>query len=275
MAGDGPSPATAASRAAPIWAGPSWAGLLLDRPRVMGVLNVTPDSFSDGGLFLDPGAAIAAGIAMVEAGADIVDIGGESTRPRSLPTPPEIERMRVLPVVRGLAAAGVRVSVDTRHADTAAAALDAGAAIVNDVSGLAFDPGMAPLVAARGCPVVLMHMRGTSADMYAEARYTDVLLEVRAELADRLAAAAAAGIAHSRIVIDPGIGFSQAPAAFHGTAPPPAGTGLARLPHPGGGVAQILPGGGGGRGRSAAPHAGLAGGRAVRDRPGGCAPARA
>lgn len=189
-----------------------WADLSLDRPRVMGVLNVTPDSFSDGGDHLDPQAAIAAGLAMVGAGADIIDVGGESTRPRSQPTPPDIERMRILPVIRGLAAAGVRISVDTRHAATMAAALDAGAAIVNDVSALAFDAAAAPLVAARGCPVVLMHMRGSPSDMYALARYDDVVADVRRELAARVRAARLAGVRAEAIAIDPGIGFAKTPA---------------------------------------------------------------
>ncbi len=186
-----------------------WAGLSLDRPRIMGVLNVTPDSFSDGGVHLDPEAAIAAGRAMAAAGADIIDIGGESTRPASQPTPPDEEQRRILPVIRVLAAAGLRISVDTRHASTMEAALDAGAMIVNDVYALAFDPAAAPLVAARGCPVVLMHTRGTPAAMYAEAHYDDVAAEVRLELAARIAAAERAGIDRSKIAIDPGIGFAK------------------------------------------------------------------
>jgi dihydropteroate synthase len=186
-----------------------WAGLTLDRPRVMGVLNVTPDSFSDGGDFLDHDAAVAAGVAMAAAGADIVDVGGESTRPRSQPTPPNVEQARILPVIRGLASAGLRVSVDTRHATTMAAALDAGAAIVNDVSGLAFDPASAALVAARGCPIVLMHMRGEPTNMYTQATYDDVVQDVRRELAERIARAERAGVAPDRIAIDPGIGFAK------------------------------------------------------------------
>jgi dihydropteroate synthase len=186
-----------------------WAGLTLDRPRVMGVLNVTPDSFSDGGDFLDHDAAVAAGVAMAAAGADIVDVGGESTRPRSQPTPPNVEQARILPVIRGLASAGLRVSVDTRHAPTMAAALDAGAAIVNDVSGLAFDPASAALVAARGCPIVLMHMRGEPTNMYIQATYDDVVQDVRRELAERIARAERAGVAPDRIAIDPGIGFAK------------------------------------------------------------------
>jgi len=186
-----------------------WAGLTLDRPRVMGILNVTPDSFSDGGIHLDPDAAIQAGLAMAEAGADIIDVGGESTRPGADPTSPAEEQARVLPVIRHLAAAGLRISIDTRHATTMAAALDAGAAIVNDVTALSHDPAAAPLLAARGCPVVLMHMRGDFATMYAQAVYTDVAREVRDELAARIAAAEAAGISRARIAIDPGIGFAK------------------------------------------------------------------
>jgi dihydropteroate synthase len=191
-------------------AAPIWAGLTLDRPRVMAVLNVTPDSFSDGGR-LDPETAIAAGIAMRDDGADIVDVGGESARPGASPTPPEIERSRILPVIRGLAAAGVLVSVDTCHAATMAAALDAGAAIVNDISALSHDPDAAAVVAERGCPVVLMHMRGTPATMMGLARYDDVAAEVMAELAVRVAAAEQAGIGREAIAIDPGFGFAKHP----------------------------------------------------------------
>jgi dihydropteroate synthase len=175
----------------------------------MGVLNVTPDSFSDGGEYLNSQVAIAAGLAMAAAGADIIDVGGESTRPGALQTPPDVEQSRILPVIRCLASAGLRVSVDTRHAATMAAALDAGAAIVNDVSALSHDPGAAPLAAARGCPVVLMHMRGSPADMYAEARYDDVVLDVRRELAERIAVAERAGVGTGGIAIDPGIGFAK------------------------------------------------------------------
>jgi dihydropteroate synthase len=188
----------------------TWAGLTLDRPRVMGVLNVTPDSFSDGGR-LDPEVAIAAGLAMRDDGADIVDVGGESARPGASPTPPEIERARILPVIRALAAAGVLISVDTCHAETMAAALDAGAAIVNDITGLTHDPDAAALVAARRCPVVLMHMRGTPATMMGLARYDDVAAEVTAELTLLIQAAARAGIARDAIAIDPGFGFAKHP----------------------------------------------------------------
>jgi dihydropteroate synthase len=188
--------------------GSVWAGLTLDRPRVMGVLNVTPDSFSDGGR-TDPDSAIAAGLGMRDDGADIVDVGGESTRPGAAPTSPEIERARILPVIRALAATGVLISVDTRHAATMAAALDAGASIVNDVTALTHDPDSAALVAERGCPVVLMHSRGTPATMMGLARYNGVLAEVMVELADRVAAAEQAGIRREAIAIDPGFGFAK------------------------------------------------------------------
>jgi dihydropteroate synthase len=201
---------------------PIWAGLTLDRPRVMGVLNVTPDSFSDGGR-IDPDVAIAAGLAMRDDGADIVDVGGESTRPGAQPTSTETECARILPVIRALAAAGVLVSVDTCHAETMAAALDAGAAIVNDISALAHDPEAAALVAARGCPVVLMHMRGTPATMMGLATYDDIVAEVMTELADRIAAAERAGVQRDAIAIDPGFGFAKHPphslALLRGLAP--------------------------------------------------------
>ena len=187
----------------------TWAGLRLDTPRLMAILNVTPDSFSDGGTYTDPGAAIAAGLAMVAEGADIVDIGGESTRPGSVPVPPDQEQARVLPVVRGLAAAGVRISIDTRNAATMQAALEAGAAIVNDVTALAHDPAALGVVARHGCPVVLMHMRGTPATMNRHAHYTDIAAEVAAELAARIDVAERAGIARDAIAIDPGIGFAK------------------------------------------------------------------
>jgi len=175
----------------------------------MGVLNVTPDSFSDGGDFLEPDAAIAAGLAMSAAGADIVDVGGESTRPSSQSTPSTVERARIIPVIRALAAKGVCVSVDSRHAETMAAALDAGAKIVNDVYALAYDPAAAPVIAAHGCPVVLMHMRGTPSEMYAQAHYIDVAGEVVAELRERVEAAQRAGIRRDNIAVDPGIGFAK------------------------------------------------------------------
>lgn len=190
---------------------PPWAGLSSDRPMVMGILNVTPDSFSDGGRFLDPAAAIEAGRRMLAQGADILDIGAESTRPGAPPLDPAEEQARLLPVVRALAAHGL-LSVDTRNAATMAAALEAGARIVNDVSALAHDPRAPATVARAGCPVVLMHMRGTPATMRAHATYADVAAEVFRELAARIATAEAAGIARENIVADPGIGFAKTPA---------------------------------------------------------------
>ena len=175
----------------------------------MGILNVTPDSFSDGGDHLDAHAAVSAGLAMAMAGAAIVDVGGESTRPGAAATPPGLEQARVLPVIRALAGQGVRVSVDTRNAATMAAALDAGAAIVNDVTALAHDPGAAAVCARHGCPVVLMHMRGTPDTMNRNATYTDLMGEVIEELTARLAAAVAAGIARTAVALDPGVGFAK------------------------------------------------------------------
>lgn len=179
-------------------------------PAVMGIINVTPDSFSDGGRYFDPGRATEAGRAMVSAGAAILDIGGESTRPtESAVVSPEEEQCRILPVIHALRDCGIPVSVDTRNAATMAAALDAGATIINDVSGLTYDPHAAELIAHRGCPVVLMHMRGTPQTMNAHAVYDDVALEVTRELAERVAAAERAGIAREKIVVDPGIGFAK------------------------------------------------------------------
>jgi dihydropteroate synthase len=172
----------------------------------MGILNLTPDSFSDGGAHPDP---VAAGFALLEAGADIVDIGGESTRPGALPVAPEEEQRRILPAVAALSRAGAKVSVDTRHASTMAAALGEGAQIINDVSGLRHDPHAAPLLACHACQVVIMHMRGTPQTMVHLTQYEDVVADVRAELCARVAAAIAAGIARDRIIIDPGIGFAK------------------------------------------------------------------
>lgn len=187
----------------------SWAGLALTRPLVMGILNVTPDSFSDGGAHATPEAAIAAGIKMRTEGADIIDIGGESTRPGAVTVTPGEEQARILPVIRALAACGAVVSADTRHAATMAAALDAGATIINDVSALTHDPAALPLVAARGCPVVLMHMRGTPETMNDHAQYADVPAEVLAELAAARDRAVAAGVKPQNIALDPGFGFAK------------------------------------------------------------------
>jgi len=188
---------------------PPFAGLPTDRPLVMGVINVTPDSFSDGGRHFDPGRAIAAGHAMLEAGADILDIGGESTRPGAKAVPAEEEMARILPVVRELAKAGP-VSVDTRNAATMRAALDAGAEIINDISALRHDPEALPLIARSQAPVILMHMPGDDpATMQSLATYDDVVLEVAAFLRDRIATCEAFGIPRGRIAIDPGIGFGK------------------------------------------------------------------
>ena len=190
----------------------SWAGLRLDRPIVMGILNVTPDSFSDGGRYPDHRAATEAGHEMVRAGASVLDIGGESTRPGAPAVGPGEEQDRIIPVIRALAREGYRISVDTRNASTMAAALDEGACIVNDVSALAHDPGAAPLVAARGCPVVLMHMRGTPETMTSLAVYRDVAAEVAAELGARIDAALRSGIRPEAVAVDPGFGFAKTPA---------------------------------------------------------------
>lgn len=186
-----------------------WAGLTLDRPRVMGILNVTPDSFSDGGRHAGHEAAIAAGRAMLEQGANIIDIGGESTRPGAIAIAPNEEQYRILPVIRTLAEAGAVISVDTRNAATMAAALDAGARIINDVTALSHDPAALPLVAARRAPVVLMHMRGTPQTMNSLTTYGDIGADVAAELAGQIAAARAGGIAAEMIVTDPGFGFAK------------------------------------------------------------------
>ena len=176
---------------------------------VMGVVNVTPDSFSDGGRYLDRQDAVAHGVMLRERGADLVDVGGESTRPgaRRVEAAEEIER--VVPVIRALVAEGVPVSVDTMRAAVASAALEAGASIVNDVSGGLADPEMARVVAAAGVPYVLMHWRGHSTEMDSLARYDDVVSDVRDELLQRVEAAVAAGVAESSIVLDPGLGFAK------------------------------------------------------------------
>ena len=176
---------------------------------VMGVLNVTPDSFSDGGNYADHDSAVAHGLEMHAAGADYVDIGGESTRPGADRVDAAEECNRILPVIRDLAVEGVRVSVDTTRAEVAEAALDAGAALVNDVSGGLADPGMAKLVADAGVPWVLMHWRGHSKRMYAQAHYDDVVAEVCDELTARRDDALAAGVAAEQLVLDPGLGFAK------------------------------------------------------------------
>jgi dihydropteroate synthase len=181
----------------------------IPEPIVMGVVNVTPDSFSDGGEWLDPDAAIAHGRVLVAQGAAILDIGGESTRPGAEPVTAVEELRRVLPVLEGLAGAGARLSIDTSKAAVAAAALDAGATFVNDVTALRGDPAMAALVAERGCGVCLMHMLGEPRTMQRDPRYDDVVDDVKAFLAQRLELAVAAGIAEERVWLDPGIGFGK------------------------------------------------------------------
>jgi len=187
--------------------------LALDTPVVMGIVNLTPDSFSDGGLLGDLDAAMDHARAMVSAGAAILDVGGESTRPGAAPVSEEEERARILPFVRRAAAElGVPVSVDTRKAAVARPALDEGASVVNDVSGLAFDPAMADVVADRGAGAVLMHMRGVPATMAGLASYGDVAAEVASELGSAVARARRAGISDEAVVLDPGLGFAKTPA---------------------------------------------------------------
>ena len=187
------------------------AGLALDRPRLMGILNVTPDSFSDGGLFHAPEAAVQQGRLMAGAGAEIIDIGGESTRPGAAEVAVDEEIARTAPVIAALRAGGIAtaVSIDTRKAAVAEAALAAGADLVNDVSAFGFDPALPGLVAARGVPACLMHMIGTPQTMQDDPRYDDVLLDVYDHLEARLQQAEAAGIHRARLVVDPGIGFGK------------------------------------------------------------------
>jgi dihydropteroate synthase len=182
------------------------------RTLVMGILNVTPDSFADGGLYADPGRAVAAGLAMVEAGVDIIDVGGESTRPGAGEVSADEEVRRVLPVIRSLAGqVAVPVSVDTYKASVARAAVDAGAGIINDVSGLAYDPALAAVAAASRAVLVLMHMRGHPADMYAHAHYERLASEVASELQASIDRALAAGVRREAIILDPGVGFAKRP----------------------------------------------------------------
>jgi dihydropteroate synthase len=178
-------------------------------PVVMGVVNVTPDSFSDGGAWLDAGAAVAHGRDLAREGADILDIGGESTRPGAEPVSAAEELRRVLPVLEGLAGAGPRLSIDTSKAAVAAAALRAGATIVNDVTALRGDPAMAALLAGHDGDVCLMHMLGEPRTMQRDPRYADVVDDVKAFLSERLEFAVAQGIAEERIWLDPGIGFGK------------------------------------------------------------------
>jgi dihydropteroate synthase len=187
----------------------SFAGVILDHPRIMAIVNVTPDSFSDGGERLEPAQAIDDGLRFVSEGADIVDIGGESTRPGSRPIDADEELQRVLPVVDGLTKRGVVVSIDTRRAAVARACLDAGARIVNDVSALQDDPALMALIAERGAPVVLMHRQGRAEEKYVVPPYANVVEEVRQFLVQRAEACQAAGIVRERIALDPGLGFGK------------------------------------------------------------------
>ncbi len=180
------------------------------QPLIMGILNATPDSFSDGGRYLSIDAAVARGCEMLAQGADIIDIGGESTRPGAEPVDAPTEMRRVLPVIEALAAVpGARISIDTAKAAVALEAVRAGACIINDVTAMAGDPGMATVVRDTGAGVVLMHMRGTPRTMQDNPQYDDVVGEVAAWLADRLTAAGVAGIASEAVVLDPGIGFGK------------------------------------------------------------------
>ncbi|WP_323959965.1 dihydropteroate synthase [Arthrobacter sp. JZ12] len=187
----------------------SFADLPKNRTLVMGILNVTPDSFSDGGRFATADDAIAEGLRMHYAGADIIDVGGESTRPHADVISEEEEQRRILPVVEGLVKAGALVSVDTMHATTAAKAIEAGAAIINDVSGLDFDPAMPDLVAQHKVHYILMHQRGNPQTMDSLAEYGDVVEEVLAELTGVRDKFLASGVAPEQIIIDPGIGFAK------------------------------------------------------------------
>jgi len=192
---------------------------LPERTAVMGVVNVTPDSFSDGGKFFDPNAAIAHGLRLIEEGADLLDIGGESTRPGGgtygagmRPLDDEEEITRVLPVVRGLAGNGVPISIDTRKLEVARAALDAGATVVNDISGLTHSPELARLCAERGASLCLMHAKGEFATMQAAPHYDDLVGEITKFLVEAAGRAEAAGVARERIAIDPGLGFGKSAA---------------------------------------------------------------
>ncbi len=209
---------------------PSFAGLSLERPLLMGIVNVTPDSFSDGGEFVDPAAAIAHGRALLGAGADILDIGGESTRPGAEPVSPEAERDRVLPVIRALAESGAVVSIDSRRASVMAPAIAAGARIVNDVTALAGDPESMRLLAQSNASAVLVHMQGEPRTMQADPHYDNAPLDIFGFFEARLAACAAAGLPPERVALDPGIGFGKTVqhnleilgslALYHGLGPP-------------------------------------------------------
>ncbi|MFP4347892.1 MAG: dihydropteroate synthase [Thermodesulfobacteriota bacterium] len=191
----------------------AWNGRRLElgtRTRIMGIVNVTPDSFSDGGRFYDPDAAVAQGERMAEAGADMIDIGGESTRPYSDPVSEEEEARRVLPVIERLAARiSLPISIDTTKSGIAERALEAGADIINDVSALRVDPLLAQVAARAGVPLILMHMKGTPKEMQKNPRYDDLIGEIKSFLAEAVHRAEAAGVSRSNIIVDPGIGFGK------------------------------------------------------------------
>jgi dihydropteroate synthase len=175
----------------------------------MGILNVTPDSFSDGGSYASVDAAADRARQMADEGVDLIDVGGESTRPQAGDIGADEEIARTAPVIERIATLGVPVSIDTRKASVAAAALDAGATVINDVSGGTFDPALLPLAAERGVPVILMHMRGTPKTMDSQTDYADVVLDVRDELRERVAGAKRAGVKDTDILVDPGLGFAK------------------------------------------------------------------
>jgi len=196
---------------------------MLDSPRtgrcvVMGILNVTPDSFSDGGRFLEPAAAVARAREMLAGGAEILDVGAESTRPGSRRVPADEQIARLREILPAVVAMGAQVSIDTTRAKVAAFALDAGAAIVNDISAGRDDPELFPLVAERACPLVLMHMLGDPATMQSAPRYDDVVAEVKAFLSERLAAAVACGVPEGKVILDPGIGIGFGKTLEHNVA---------------------------------------------------------
>lgn len=204
----------------PLPTGPLTLG---ERCLVMGILNVTPDSFGEPGSRIDAAAAIDRALHMEAAGADLIDLGGESTRPGAEPVSAREELARILPVLEGLSGRlRVPVSVDTYKSDVARVALEAGASLVNDVSGLLYDPALAQVAADARAGLILMHMRGRPSTMYQEARYGDVVADVAGELRTRVAAAIAAGVAVERVIVDPGIGFAKRPSDSYGV--------LARLP---------------------------------------------
>src|SRR5512138_3223112 len=193
------------------------------RPLVMGVLNVTPDSFADTGRLVDPGQAVTAALAIEVAGADLIDIGGESTRPGAEPVDADTEMKRVVPVLEALRGRlRIPISIDTYKASVADAALGAGAAMINDISGLQYEPRLASVVARRRAALVLMHTRGRSTDMYAQAVYRDLMGEVIDELRASVSRATAAGVFPEQLLIDPGVGFAKRPEHSYGV--------LARLP---------------------------------------------